>query len=107
MAFSDPVTRDYSSSIPEKRGRRRLLADAAGEPLMRLHRLLPEEGAAIPHPLIAISGASVLPGEAYLSHTPVLDSHVGTQPDLFMRWNRIPLSAVSLDVVVHLHGFSQ
>ena len=106
MAFSDPVTRD-SSSIPEKRGRRRLLADAAEEPLMRRHRLLPEEGAAIPHPLIAISGASVLPGEAYLSHTPVLDSHVGTQPDLFMRWNRIPLSAVSLDVVVHLHGFSQ
>ncbi len=46
-------------------------------------------------------------GEACVSHTPVLQSHAGTQPDLFLRWNRIPVSAVSVDVVVHLHGFSQ
>ncbi|HEY1431708.1 MAG TPA: hypothetical protein VGF39_08795, partial [Stellaceae bacterium] len=31
----------------------------------------------------------------------------GTQPDLFLRWNRIPLSAQTIDIVVFLHGFSQ
>ena len=56
---------------------------------------------------IAISGNSVSPGEAYLSHTPALQSHAGTQPDLFLRWNEILLSAGSVDVTVHLHGFSQ
>jgi hypothetical protein len=56
---------------------------------------------------IAISGSSLLPGEAYLSGTPVLRSHTGTQPDLFLRWNEIPLSIASVDVVVFLHGFSQ
>ena len=56
---------------------------------------------------IAISGSSVLPGEAYLSDTPVLRSHAGTQPDLFLRWNQIPLPIASVDVVVFLHGFSQ
>ena len=47
------------------------------------------------------------PGEAYLSNTPVLQAHAGTQPDLFLRWNHIPSSAAYVDVVVHLHGFSQ
>jgi hypothetical protein len=56
---------------------------------------------------VAILDDSVLSGEAYLDHTPILQPHAGTQPDLFLRWNRIPLSAASLDVVVHLHGFSQ
>jgi hypothetical protein len=56
---------------------------------------------------IAISGSRVLPGEAYLSDTPVLRSHTGTQPDLFLRWNEIPLPIASVDVVVFLHGFSQ
>jgi hypothetical protein len=50
---------------------------------------------------------STLPGEAYLSDTPMLRSHAGTQPDLFLRWNAIPLDASAVDVVVHLHGFSQ
>jgi hypothetical protein len=49
----------------------------------------------------------VSPSEIYLEHTPVLRSHAGTQPDLFLRWNEIPRSAASVDVVVHLHGFSQ
>jgi len=53
------------------------------------------------------SGDAVSPGEAYLDDTPVLRSHAGTQPDLFLRWNEIPLTASSVDVVVHLHGFSQ
>jgi hypothetical protein len=47
------------------------------------------------------------PGEAFLSDTPVLAAHAGTQPDLFMRWNRISEAATSVDVVVFLHGFSQ
>jgi hypothetical protein len=49
----------------------------------------------------------VLPGEAYLADTPVLRSHAGTQPDLFLRWNEVPKTAAAIDVVVHLHGFSQ
>ncbi len=46
-------------------------------------------------------------GEAYLSQTPVLAGHAGTQPDLFLRWNRIPEAAIAVDVMVFLHGFSQ
>jgi hypothetical protein len=53
------------------------------------------------------SGETVLPGEAYLADTPVLRTHAGTQPDLFLRWNEVPLTAAAIDVVVHLHGFSQ
>ena len=56
---------------------------------------------------ITISGDNVNPGEAYLDDTPVLRPHAGTQPDLFLRWNDIPLAAASVDVAVHLHGFSQ
>jgi hypothetical protein len=56
---------------------------------------------------ITLSGDNVDPGEAYLDDTPVLRPHAGTQPDLFLRWNDIPLAAASVDVVVHLHGFSQ
>ncbi|HZK90440.1 MAG TPA: hypothetical protein VFC56_09870 [Stellaceae bacterium] len=47
------------------------------------------------------------PGEIYLSDTLVLAAHIGTQPDLFLRWNHIPQTAASIDVVVFLHGFSQ
>src|SRR5215471_7036673 len=47
------------------------------------------------------------PGEVYLSDTPALRSHAGTQPDLFLCWNYIPASVDSVDVVIHLHGFSQ
>ena len=56
---------------------------------------------------ISLSEDGIAAGEAYLSHTPALRSHAGTQPDLFLRWNTIPLSAELVDVVVHLHGFSQ
>ncbi|HEV2187218.1 MAG TPA: hypothetical protein VGR70_08415, partial [Stellaceae bacterium] len=47
------------------------------------------------------------PGETYLSDTPALAAHKGTQPDLFLRWNHIPAEATAVDVVVFLHGFSQ
>ena len=46
-------------------------------------------------------------GETYLSCTPILRPHAGTQPDLFLRWNHIPAEVTAVDVVVHLHGFSQ
>src|SRR5436190_2479339 len=57
--------------------------------------------------LLALTGETLLPGEAYLADTPVLRTHAGTQPDLFLRWNEVPLTAAAVDVVVHLHGFSQ
>jgi hypothetical protein len=53
------------------------------------------------------SPSNLPPGETYLSDTPILRAHVGTQPDLFLRWNEIPAVAECVDVVVHLHGFSQ
>jgi hypothetical protein len=46
-------------------------------------------------------------GETYLSDTPVLAAHAGTQPDLFLRWNGVPAEATAVDVAVFLHGFSQ
>jgi hypothetical protein len=55
----------------------------------------------------ALPGESIPPGEAYLADTPVLRAHAGTQPDLFLRWNAIPYAARTVDIVVHLHGFSQ
>ncbi len=51
--------------------------------------------------------ASSPAGEAYLSDTPALRAHAGTQPDFFLRWNEIPSSAAAVDVIVHLHGFSR
>jgi hypothetical protein len=56
---------------------------------------------------VDISGDSILPGEAYLGDTPALRGHAGTQPDMFLRWNEIPVSTDAIDVAVHLHGFSQ
>lgn len=51
--------------------------------------------------------AGISAGEAFFADTPVLRAHAGTQPDLFLRWNAIPAAAEAVDVVVHLHGFSQ
>jgi hypothetical protein len=56
---------------------------------------------------ITLSGEIIAAGEAYLADTPVLHSHVGTQPDLLLRWNEIPLAVEAVDVVVFLHGFSR
>ncbi len=56
---------------------------------------------------ISFADGSVGPGEAYLADTPVLRWHTGTQPDLFLCWNAIPPAASAVDIVVHLHGFSQ
>ena len=56
---------------------------------------------------ITVSDGIVAAGEAYLHDTPVLRAHAGTQPDLFLRWNEVPLDVPAVDVVVHLHGFSR
>src|SRR5258708_5390516 len=56
---------------------------------------------------VPFDGDRVTPGEAFLADTRVLRSHAGTQRDLFLRWNEVPLTATAVDVVVHLHGFSQ
>lgn len=50
---------------------------------------------------------ALAPGETFLSDTPALAGHAGTQPDLFLRWSHIPAAATAVDVVVFLHGFSQ
>ena len=57
-------------------------------------------------PLVRL-GDAVAAGETYRADTPLLRAHAGTQPDLFLRWNRVPLSAAAVDVVVHIHGHSQ
>ena len=56
---------------------------------------------------VALSPGTIMPGEGFVAETPVLRTHVGTQPDLFLRWNSIPLEVAAIDVVVHLHGFSR
>jgi pimeloyl-ACP methyl ester carboxylesterase len=56
---------------------------------------------------VVTAGQSIMPGEAYLGDTPALRSHAGMQPDLFLRWNAIPLATPAVDAVVYLHGFSQ
>jgi hypothetical protein len=56
---------------------------------------------------ISVSAGIVAAGETFLHDTPLLRAHAGTQPDLFMRWNEVPLDAAAVDVVVHLHGFSR
>jgi hypothetical protein len=56
---------------------------------------------------LTVADRTIAPGEAYLRDTPLLRPHAGTQPDLFLRWNTVPLAASKLDVVVFLHGFSQ
>ena len=45
---------------------------------------------------VALSAGTIAPGEAYLGDTPVLRPHAGTQPDLFLRWNAIPLDAADI-----------
>ena len=56
---------------------------------------------------IECAGDAIVPGQGYLADTPILQAHAGTQPDLFLRWNAIPLSADRIDAILHLHGFSQ
>jgi hypothetical protein len=61
----------------------------------------------MPKLAVEMHGDATAPGEAYLSGTPLLRAHRGAQPDLFLRWNTVPLAAAAIDMVVFLHGFSQ
>jgi hypothetical protein len=45
------------------------------------------------------------PGQLAVDHLPQLAAHVGTRPDLVLRWGAMPAGS-AVDVVVHLHGFS-
>lgn len=54
---------------------------------------------------LAAAAAPVSAGDLLLSGTPVLATHRGTQPDLYVKWTDIPDPASPVDVVVHLHGF--
>jgi LAS superfamily LD-carboxypeptidase LdcB len=45
-------------------------------------------------------------GRLELSHVPPLATHVGTQPDLILRWNEMSVVPSSVDVVLFLHGFA-
>jgi subtilisin family serine protease len=49
--------------------------------------------------------ASVAAGQLIVDQVPLLSSHVGTPPDMVLTWNAMD-SPVTVDVVVHLHGFS-
>jgi hypothetical protein len=49
--------------------------------------------------------ATIAEGRLELSSTPLLARHRGTQPDLILRWNGMT-DPSSVDVVVHLHGYS-
>jgi uncharacterized protein YcbK (DUF882 family) len=53
-------------------------------------------------------GASdrIAAGELWLSNTPLLARHRGTQPDLYLRWNDIADKSAPIDIVIHLHGYS-
>lgn len=55
---------------------------------------------------VILSPEGVAAGAAYLSDTPVLRAHAGTQPDLWLCWTAIPAGVPVIDIVVHLHGFS-
>jgi hypothetical protein len=45
-------------------------------------------------------------GRAEITNTPLLSTHRGTQPDLVLHWNEMSAQPASVDVVIHLHGYS-
>ena len=49
--------------------------------------------------------AHVAAGQLIVDHVPLLRSHAGTPPDMVLTWNAME-SPATVDVVVHLHGFS-
>ena len=51
------------------------------------------------------SGA-VAEGREVVATVPLLHGHVGTPPDLILRWNRMTSVPQAVDVAIHLHGFS-
>ncbi|HIK17023.1 MAG TPA: DUF3380 domain-containing protein [Leptolyngbyaceae cyanobacterium M33_DOE_097] len=50
--------------------------------------------------------AVITAGRDELANVPLLRGHRGTQPDLILRWNEMATSPTQIDVVIHLHGYS-
>ena len=55
---------------------------------------------------LIVGDGKIAPGSCYLSDTPALAQHHGSQPDLFLSWTAIDLAAPSVDVIVYFHGFA-
>jgi hypothetical protein len=68
---------------------------------------------AMPEPMAAGPPASgngpggIRAGRLEAPGVPVLASHRGQPPALLLRWNDMPGHPASVDIVVHLHGYSQ
>ena len=55
---------------------------------------------------LTADAGEVAPGCCYLSETPALETHIGSQPDLFLAWTAVGADASELDVVLYFHGFA-
>jgi D-alanyl-D-alanine carboxypeptidase len=54
-----------------------------------------------------VTPAAVRAGKHEVPRISLLASHRGQAPDLVLRWNDMPTMPAEIDVVVHLHGYSQ
>ena len=52
------------------------------------------------------STGAIAPGQETLQRVPLLAAHRGTSPDMVLRWNAMPADTRTVDLVLHLHGFS-
>lgn len=57
-------------------------------------------------PFQAVQAATVPAGRLVVDQLPQLRAHRGTAPDLLLKWNSMPQGVQTVDVVVHLHGYS-
>ena len=55
---------------------------------------------------LIVGDGKIAPGSCYLSDTPALAQHHGSQPDLLLSWTAIDLAARSVDVILYFHGFA-
>ncbi|HEV2772832.1 MAG TPA: M15 family metallopeptidase [Thermoleophilaceae bacterium] len=55
----------------------------------------------------AVALQAVPGGEADVTRVPLLDEHRDAGPDMVLRWNTLSNLSAGVDVVVHLHGFSE
>jgi hypothetical protein len=59
-----------------------------------------------PLPVASVDEATpVAAGRHEVQHVRLLRSHVGTPPDLVLRWNAMAAVPTEVDVVIHLHGY--
>ncbi|MBT2514619.1 glucosaminidase domain-containing protein [Arthrobacter sp. ISL-30] len=64
------------------------------------------EGDTESQPFQAEQAATIPPGQLVVDRLPQLRAHKGTAPDLLLKWNSMPQGVQTVDVVVHLHGYS-